>query len=220
MYSFIGEAKPWPTLKICSPLDSNREKLEQYIAHIFQTSYDARVFEYLPMLLSLELEGSTSAALGISHASRQPLFCESYLKHSAEDTVKQVYERDCERLKIMELGNLAVSVPRHSALLYVLAVAAMQRAGIEFLFFAANRKVRASIKRSGLTPISICKAKQESLGERGACWGSYYEGDPEVMIADIRLTMNQAMAQPLMQKQLSGYSSAINQLASHIRQYR
>jgi hypothetical protein len=213
-YSFSNETQDWPILEVCSLLNHRREKIEQYISRIFQASYGARIFEYLPMLLSLSQNGEASAALGISHASNRQLFCESYLNAPAEEIVRQLHGHNCQRQHIMELGNLASSTPRHSALLYLLAVAAMHQAGIHYLLFAANRKVSASVKRCGFTPISICKAKKEYLGQQGALWGSYYEGDPQVMLADIHLTMDQAIAQPSMLEQLNRYSDAITALAA------
>ena len=58
-----GDAELSPSIvNSCGPCDPGREKLEQYIAGIFQAAYGATVLEYLPLLFSLEQEGSIRAA--------------------------------------------------------------------------------------------------------------------------------------------------------------
>jgi hypothetical protein len=202
----------------CPESSPRREALEQYISGAFSAAYDARILGYLPLLFSLEDNGGYRAALGLRSAAVDPLFCEQYLDSTVEEEVRSLYRVRVGRSKIMEMGNLVASAG-HSALLYLIVTAAMHEAGIEYLLFAANKSVRTSINRSGFTPKLIRLAEKNCLGEEASNWGSYYEGDPIVMLADIELTMQQAMTQPKMRKILAGYRHDIAVLADAIRNH-
>jgi len=204
-------------VNVCSEHHAGRERLEQYISGIFHAAYGARILEYLPLLFSLNNNGTSQAALGLRSASVAPLFCEQYLDAPAEQQVENLYGRAVPRSRIMELGNLVATEPGFSALLYLVITAALHEAGVEYLLFAANKSVRASIRRCGFTPKIIQAAQQSRLGAAGRDWGSYYEGDPIVMLGDISLTMRQLRAQPALEKVIEAYQFAIPVLADSIR---
>jgi len=206
-----------PGVRACPESHGGREHLEQYISSIFNAAYGARILEYLPLLFSLETAGSKQAALGLRGAGHGPLFCEQYLDTCAQAHVAMLYGREVGRTQIMELGNLVATEPGHSGLLYIVITAAIHEAGIKYLMFAANKRVRSSIARCGFTPKTIQAAQQSRLGERGLDWGCYYEGDPIVMLADIALTMRQIAAQPKLQEIIDAYQFAIPSLADSIR---
>lgn len=170
----------------CDPCEPGREKLEQYIAGIFHAAYGATVLEYLPLLFSLKQDGDIQAALGLRSARRESLFCEQYLGGPLERQVEKEFGRTVNRGQLMELGNLVSSKPGQSVALYLLVVAALDQAGISHLAFTANRAVRLSIRRCGFDTREICAADPALLGESARQWGSYYEGDPRVVVADIR----------------------------------
>ena len=207
----------YPQARVCPDTPGEREKLEQYISGIFQAAYGARILEYLPLLFSLESDGDKQAALGLRSASGTPLFCEQYLDADAEYYVESLYGREVARRQIMELGNLVATEPGHSGLLYIIITAAIAEAGVPYLMFAANKRVRNSIARSGFTPKSIQAAHRSRLGTQGLDWGRYYEGDPLVMLADIALTMRQIRAQPRLKEIVDAYQFAIPALADSIR---
>lgn len=210
----IYETGQWPDLEYCTLTSSSREKVEQYIAQIFHTSYGAKVFDYLPLLLSLKRAGQITAAMGMRKAADESLLSERYLDCSAEQAIQQVYGTLPERHKIIEFGNLVASTPGHSALLYLLAIAAMHKAGFNYILFTANQKVRASAKRCGFSTVSIAPAYPQALGAQASRWGSYYDGKPEVTLADVKVIIAQAYAKPHMRKQLQHYQLQINQLAA------
>ncbi|MFU8764474.1 MAG: hypothetical protein ACNA7T_08130, partial [Haliea sp.] len=54
-----------PRLEVCPESHPRRERLEQYIAGVFQAAWDARVLGFLPLLCSLQQRGHFSAALGL-----------------------------------------------------------------------------------------------------------------------------------------------------------
>ena len=204
-------------LLACAGLSSGRERVEQYIAGVFQAAWDARVLGFLPLLCSLERDNTVLAALGLRSARHGPLFCEQYLQGSVTDAVDALNGGRSHRGDILELGNLAASQPGQGALLYLLVTAAIHEAGICYLIFAANRAVRVSICRSGFTPQAICPARPEKLGSAAGDWGRYYDGDPEVMIGDMALTHRQALSRPVMAAELTRYADTVSALAAVIR---
>jgi hypothetical protein len=198
------------------PDSTRREQLEQYISSIFQAAYGARVLEYLPLLFSLEQGDVTTAALGLRSAATTPLFCEQYLQVPVEQSVLSLYDQHVSRSKVMELGNLVSSTAGSGVMLYLLTAAALNEAGIRYLLFAANKAVRTSIRRTGFTPKSVCPARPDSLGAQSENWGSYYDGEPLVMLADIPLTLRQARAQPTLCRYLEDNADHISTLAESI----
>ena len=206
-----------PTVRACPEAHADRERLEQYINGIFNAAYGARILEYLPLLFQLECNGSKQAALGLRSATVAPLFCEQYLDAPAQQQVKALYDRSVSRSHIMEMGNLVATEPGYSGLLYIIITVAIHQAGIEYLMFAANKRVRNSIARCGFTPKVIQGAQRSCLGAQGIDWGRYYEGDPVVMLADIELTMRQINASPALQQIIEAYQFSIPALADSIR---
>jgi hypothetical protein len=178
------------------PLDPGREHLERYIAGIFHAAYGATVLEYLPLLFSMEQDGGIQAALGLRSARREPLFCEQYLGAPLEQQVQKAFGRTVNRGQLMELGNLVSSRPGQSVALYLLVVAALDQAGISHLVFAANRSVRRSIRRCGFVTRELCAADPGRLGDGAQQWGTYYDGDPRVVLADIRQAVEHGLHHP------------------------
>lgn len=211
-----GLAGDFAVVSACTEASTRRAALERYISGIFSAAYGASILEYLPLLFSLEKDGHYNAALGLRSAAAAPLFCEQYLDSTVEDEAFLLYGDRADRSKIMELGNLVATSPGQSAFLYLLVTAALQAADVQYLLFAANKSVRASIRRSGFTPRVIGVADGNRLGPEAKNWGTYYEGEPFVMLADISLTMEQASAQPMMCRLIDNYRHSIPVLADAI----
>ncbi|TDG11868.1 hypothetical protein E2F43_15990 [Seongchinamella unica] len=197
--------------------DPGREKLEQYVAGVFYAAYGATVLEYLPLLFSLQQAGGIQAALGLRSARREPLFCEQYLDAPLERHVQQEFGATVNRGQLMELGNLAGSMPGQSVALYLMVVAALEQAGITHLVFAANRSVRRSIRRCGFPTRELADADPQRLGDRASQWGSYYRGCPKVMLADVRRGVEYGMSHPVIGELWCREQPMIATLADAIR---
>ncbi len=197
---------------------SLREEVQRYIAGVFQINYGARVDEFMPLLVSLREEGHLTAALGLRGAAGEGLFCERYLDDPVESHVQRVFGRQVQRDRILEMGSLVASNAGHAALLYTLVGAALYEAGIDYLLFTANRAVRISLKRSGLASVPIATADRRRLGAAGEAWGSYYNGDPMVMLGDVRTAMAGCTANPLIGAVLGMYQARLDELVEVIQQ--
>lgn len=207
-----------PELRFFSGGESNCTVLSHYITQVFASTYGAHLSEFMPLLVGL-FEGDTPvAALGLRRARAQPLFCEHYLDQPAEYYTRTLFGSDGKRDRIMELGNLAVTRRGYSMILYLITMAALREARVDYLLFAANRSVRRSIERCGFTPQGIHAARARRLPDGGAQWGSYYESDPVVMLADIKCTAHQAAASAEMMACVEHYAEPVRALATHIQQ--
>jgi hypothetical protein len=197
-----------------------REPVERYIASIFHAAHGASVLEFLPLLVFMEQDRALQAALGLRGANNARLFCESYLPESVEKHVADTFGRTVNRSQVMELGNLVASQPGKAVSLYLLVVAALGQAGISHLVFAANRAVRLSIKRCGFITREVCAADPAQLDGKAQHWGSYYEGDPKVVLADIAQAVEHGRCHPRISVLWQREKLAIDSLADAIRSQR
>ncbi|MFT6957393.1 MAG: hypothetical protein ACJAYC_002404 [Halieaceae bacterium] len=216
----IASPTAFPSYHVASTsllASDDRQRVERYIAGIFSAAYDAKVFEYLPLLCSLERENSLVGALGLRSAASGPLFCEQYLKVSVQSAILTEYGMPVARRNIMELGNLVSSSAGQGVYLYLLVTAALAAADVRYLVFAANRAVRYSIKRHGFDTRVICHADASRLGAKAEEWGSYYESDPKVVLADISQAAAHGRSDPAISEIWRRESHAIDALAEDIR---
>ena len=215
----IASPSALPTYQVASTslLESDRQRVERYIAGIFSAAYGATVFEYLPLLCSLERENSLVGALGLRSAASEPLFCEQYLDVSVQSSILREYGMPVARRNIMELGNLVSSSAGQGVYLYLLVTAALAAADVRYLVFAANRAVRYSINRHGFDTRVICHADASRLGAKAQEWGSYYESDPKVVLADISQASAHGRNDPAIREIWCLESDAIASLAEDIR---
>jgi hypothetical protein len=194
-----------------------REEVQRYIAGVFQISYGAQLTEFMPLLVSLRDHGHLTSALGLRGAAGNTLFSEQYLDEPVEAHIRAVFGCHTRRERVLEMGNLAASNPGHAALLYTLVGCAMYQAGVDYLLFTANRAVRVSLKRSGLTSVPIAQADRHRLDAMGEDWGSYYNGDPRVMLGDVRAAMASSLVNPLIAGFMCFYQSSIDELVGVIQ---
>jgi hypothetical protein len=93
----------------------------------------------------------------------------------------------------------------------------MYEAGVDYLLFTANRAVRVSLMRSGFASVPIASADRSRLGAASEDWGSYYNGQPQVMLGDVRAAMKACMAKTAVRNILSEYHDSINELVEIIQ---
>ncbi len=198
-----------PELEMVSECTPARERAERFISQVFQASFDAKIMTYAPDLLYLEQDVHIQAALGLRWADKHPLFCENYLEGSVLDAIGDPL---LERGQVVELSNLASITPGAGAQLYVLAAVALDLAGCKQLVFTANDTVRRSIMRGGFSARFLAEAKVDRMTGADQ-WGSYYEGHPQVMVADIPASAEIIRSNPLVSPLLKAAMPAMQQCA-------
>jgi hypothetical protein len=171
-----------PNLKSAKDFNPRRERVEQFISTVFQAGYQAKVMTYAPQLLYLESGRRIHAALGLRSAAEHPLFCEAYL---ASELLSTINEPGLSRDQVFELSNLASMNPGSGSHLYVLAAIALDMCGCRKLVFTANKVVRNSIAKGGFGARFLANADIERVANGADQWGTYYDGEPQVMVADI-----------------------------------
>ncbi len=206
-----------PSMEVALRGDPDREEVQRYIAGVFQITHGATVNEFMPLLVSLRDHGRLTSALGLRGAAGGHLFSEQYLEEPVEEYVQAKFGRNSGRGRILEMGNLVASNPGHASLLYTLVGAALYEAGIDYLVFTANRAVRLSLKRSGLDSVPIARADRRLLAAGADKWGSYYTGDPQVMIGDVRAAMEGCTARAEVRDLVRRHRAAIDELIDLIQ---
>lgn len=198
-----------PALALVSEFTPARERVERFISQVFQASFNAKIMTYAPDLLYLEHDLRIQAALGLRWADKHPLFCEKYLEGSVLDAIGDPL---LERGEVVELSNLASMTPGAGAQLYVLAAVALDLAGCKQLVFTANETVRRSISRGGFSARFLADANVEKITGADQ-WGSYYQGRPQVMVADIPASAQIIRSNPLVTPLLNVAMPAMRQFA-------
>ena len=198
----------------------DRATVENYIADVFAHAYGAQVGSYAPFLMSMSCAGSLSAAAGIRPAESDPLFLEQYLDNPIEQVLGNRYGHEVERAEIFELGNLAALRPGVCQLIYLIMAGVIERTHLNYAVFAANRQVLKGVNRLGFDTELLAPADPARLGDDAASWGSYYASEPQVMVIDLRTSMQHIRELPLPSILLKIYESQIAELANHFNSTR
>jgi hypothetical protein len=93
-----------------------------------------------------------------------------------------------------------------------LAAVALDLAGCKQLVFTANETVRRSISRGGFSARFLADANVEKITGADQ-WGSYYQGRPQVMVADIPASAQIIRSNPLVTPLLNVAMPAMKQFA-------
>ena len=200
-----------PSLKWAEQYDRQRERVEQFISGVFQAGFQAKIMTYAPHLLYLESERRIQASLGLRHAVGCALFCEAYLE---TDIISAIGATDLSRVDIYELSNLASMNPGSGAHLYILAAIVLDMVGCKKLVFTANKAVRNSIAKGGFTARFLANADVERVSNSSDQWGTYYDGEPQVMVADIPESAAIIRANPQMMALVNLAQSELQHIAN------
>lgn len=156
-----------------------RAEVERFIADVYQQHYRASLAAFPPDLVTmLGNDGQCVCASGLRYADTG-FFSECYLDVPVELALSQAAGRLVTRDLIFEVTGL-VSRDPHAAMRFLRHVVAYgERAGFEWAFFTATRRLRALLERMGLSLLPLAIAEQERVPEPKA-WGSYYVSSPLV----------------------------------------
>jgi hypothetical protein len=194
-----------------------RVALESYVGQQFLRAYDARVTEFLPDLLSMECQGSFSAAAGIRPARDAELFVERYLDDPVQDVLSELIGSRLSRYGIVEIGNLAATHRGATLLFFVIQAAILSAARYDWAIFAATRQVRKIVDKLQFVTFDLGTADPARLGPEAASWGSYYDTDPRVVVADVAATMQNLRRSALPAAVMAFFAKSIDDVALSLR---
>lgn len=201
--------------------ETSPEKAEvnRHVKKCFSQAYNADIVTFEPYILSTYYDKSITATIGFQPASTQkPLFLESYLSTTIEETLSAVLKLPVERHQIVEVGNLSSSQKGcASRILFVLSVAILQQGGFKWSTFTATNQVQRLLSKLDLTTQAICEADPLKLADQGESWGSYYADKPMVMVVDLDKAIEQLKRHKVINAILNNYQNVIVDTAKKIK---
>lgn len=208
---------PVPAFDAHLPESADRSRVEKYIAGRFRAAHGAEIRDFMPVLLTMNCQGRTTAATGVRSAAHQPLFLEQYLSTPAEGAVADAFQAPVARARLAEIGNLVASQGGASYLLFLVLTAMLERAGFDWVVFTATPQVRKGLAYLGLDVKALCDAdpvrlKTGSAGE----WGRYYASRPQVVAGRVSEAMAVLEERMLYASVLALFRSSIESLAETV----
>jgi len=195
-------SRPPLTLGIAGPNSPHRRLLESCIAKSFDVAYGAQMRQFMPYLLNLRFADQPGAVVGIRRAADCPLFLEQYLAAPVEQETSRLFRAPVDRRQIVEIGNLAASVPGSAEKLFAALARVLQRAGFRWVACTATPQVETLLARLQFPSQTICLARPTALGATAGEWGTYYAAKPRVIVGDVRIAASRLAG--------DGYSSAMS----------
>lgn len=168
---------------------AQRQKVEQFIASRFNAVHGAQITVFMPLFLALfDADNQVRAAVGVRMAGEDKLFLEHYFDLPIEAVILDRHHpgnRSVVRTEVVEVGNLA-SVDRYASrrLFEQLAVFLISNR-FQWVVFTSCRSLRAQFQRMKLKLVELGSAAESSLPESFGSWGSYYRGNPQVMLGHL-----------------------------------
>lgn len=163
-------------IMVSSPCSSQRAAVATFIRNTYCNIYNARIDVHYPTLMSVnDLTGPIAAVIGLRHARQGPLFLEQYTRRPVEEIL------ECNRGRIVEIGNLASLGGGASLFLFLALASYLHFRGIEFAVATGTKSLEHRLRRIGLQPEFLCAADRDSLTSSTDDWGTYYDTEPAVL---------------------------------------
>jgi len=156
-----------------------RAHIERFIADVYRAHYQASVTTFPADLIAMVGEdGECICASGLRYA-HTGFFSECYLDAPVEQVLTQAAEETVPRERIFEVTGLTSRDPRAATRFLRHVVAYGERAGFDWSFFTATRRLRELLERIGLYPLPLAIADPSRV-TNAEIWGSYYAATPLV----------------------------------------
>lgn len=187
------------TLDHIDPAHPDLQAVRAFTRAVFERSYGAQLSGFFPDLIRFDIDGRTQAVVGYRLAAGSDLFLEHYLDQPVEQAASEALAQQlraphdgnasiphCHRSDMVEVGNLAIVDPGLARWAIAATTAFLHAAGLRWVLFTATRPLANAFRRLGLRPLALADADPSRLPDGGAAWGSYYAGNPQVYLGDIR----------------------------------
>jgi hypothetical protein len=181
-------ARALANLQVLAPDHPERAALRRFISDKYLKDYGAELHHFAEYLIGLRRTGDPwSAGLGYTLAEAKKLFVEQYLDQPVEIAITTSLGIEVRRDQIVEVGNLAASSAGAARRVIIDTTTLLNRMNRSWVVFTATRSLLNSFLRLGISPVFLARADPARLADRGISWGSYYDTEPQVMIANIHL---------------------------------
>lgn len=208
---------PAPVFSLHTPFDADRADVETFVADKFREAFDARIHEFMPLLLSMRCLNNFSGVIGIRKAATSALFLEQYLDGTVEAVISEQVGRTVSRHEIIEIGNLVAGRKGPSQFVFLVAMTALYEAGYRWITFTATRSLANNLAKLGFPMTRLAEARVECLGQQEADnWGAYYASKPQVYAGSLEDAVAIARKRPLFRKAMAMYRRRIRELSRQI----
>lgn len=214
-----------PLFTLTVPQQSQRQAAERFIAEQFKSVHQAHIHRFMPLLLSLLTpEQQIVAAFGLRPGTETPLFLEQYLAQPIEQLVASQFKQPVDRLRLVEVGNLAVTQKAYGPSLMAALATLLHLCQFEWMVFTATSQVQRLMLMLGFSPIPLCVADPAKLRDDEEDWGSYYLNQPTVMVGSIKTAIAVVEQHPrlrrIQQQLLPDITRAANTILPQLQQSR
>lgn len=187
---FCGDALPpaasLPT--VVPPGHPDRAEVEQFIAKVYRSHYDADVTGFAPLLVARrDAAGLLVAAAGFRAGDEGPLFLERYLAQPVQAMLA------APRARIVEVGHLAAVRAGEGRKLVLQLAPLLAGRGFQWVVGTLTEELRHLFLRLGIAPTALGVADPALLGAEAERWGRYYDHHPVVLAGALEPAM-QALA--------------------------
>lgn len=210
-----------PVFELLDSRSNGRAIAEEFIAARFLRHHQALISEFLPTLVTLRCHDHHCAALGLRPAAGDNLFLEHYLQHAlgiqAEQTIASLTQAPVSRNSIIEIGNLVSGRSGASALLFLIVLAVVHRAGFQWVMFTGTPEVQRGIQKLGFAIQPVCPGSPYALPGDHSQWGNYYHHEPQVVVGFVAQSMATCRDSPLMGAILDLFDNDIAAMATGLK---
>jgi thermostable hemolysin len=188
-YSALRAASASPTrslLECHTRTSPQRRRIEEFVRKEFLTHFNARVTQFMPMLLALRSGGDIRAVVGCRPAAHEPLFLEKYTDEPIECVLARKLAVSMRRDELVEIGGLACRSGRAAIDIVKALAPLLLNAGFSWVVFTGADTVMNVFRYLQLEPHVLCPADPLLLGDERHDWGTYYDHNPQVMAGRLR----------------------------------
>lgn len=169
-----------------------RKDVEQYVATRYQDAFNANIVEFMPTFIAIYNEQQEILSVcGYRVASQESLFLEQYLHQPADQLMTTSFDKNIDRSKLIEFGQLASFSHGLSPMHFMLMAQCLVDQGFEWCIFTATDPLYVMMRRLGLQMQVLSDANQEEIADAESTWGTYYHQKPRVSSGNLKLGLEQ-----------------------------
>jgi hypothetical protein len=166
--------------------DPDRRRIEAYIQERYFARFGACIREWLPNLVSLEVNGEVVAAAGYRNGTAA-LYLERYLDAPVHTCLIDCGFAITAREHVVEAGQFAAMRPGAGRLLVPLLAHHLWEEGFRVAVSTVTKELQHLFVRMGMHPVELAPADADRLTDAERLdWGSYYQHGPVVVAEQLR----------------------------------